>query len=238
MSRGAPMEVAFLLAGLVFVAFGLLVLYSEAQARRGALEVPGEVIGFSIGQSASNGASYHSVAQYAGTDGRTRYVEGSVGSSSPLGSLGDAVTVLVQPDDPERATIKSSLTSVVGAAIALMGLASCIVFFAVFRLSAISIAGAVAVVGMAAYKLGSSVREKPMSLQAWRDYKKAVLRPRVFTDDTKQEIRWAFPWRHFWTTVFGIIAFRSFPIAGRKLSRRGNVLVGVSETVTGVKRVC
>jgi len=74
-----------------------------------------------------------------------------------------------------------------------MGLASCIVFFAVFRLSTISIAGAVAVVGMAAYKLGSSVREKPMSLQAWRDYKKAVLRPRVFTDETKDEIRWADP---------------------------------------------
>jgi len=187
------MEVVFLLVGLVFVAFGLLVLYSEAQARRGALEVPGEVIGFSNGQSASGGASYHCVAQYGGIDGRTRYVEGSVGSSSPLGSVGDAVTVLVRPDDPERATIKSLLTSVVGAVLALMGLASCIVFFAVFRLSTISIAAAIAVVGVAAYKLGTSVREKPMSLQAWRDYKKAVLRPRVFSEETKQEIRWADP---------------------------------------------
>ncbi len=187
------MEVVFLLVGLVFVAFGLLVLFSEAQARRGACEVPGEVIGFSIGQSASGGASYHCVAEYAGMDGRRRYVEGSVGSSSPLGSVGDAVTVLVQPDDPERATIKSSLSSVLGAVLALMGLASCIVFFAVFRLSTISIAGAVAVVGVAAYKLGSSVREKPMSLHAWRNYKNAVLRPRVFSEETKQEICWADP---------------------------------------------
>jgi hypothetical protein len=187
------MELVFLLVGLVFVAFGLLVLYSEGQARRGALEVPGEVIGLSTGQGASSGASYHCVAAYGGTDGRRRYVEASVGSSSPLGAVGDPVTVLVQPDDPERATIKSALTSVVGAALALMGLASCIVFFAVFRLSAISIAGAVAVVGVAAYKLGNSVRDKPMSLQAWRDYKKAVLRPRVFTDETKGEIRWADP---------------------------------------------
>jgi hypothetical protein len=107
--------------------------------------------------------------------------------------VGDAVRVLVRSDDPERAVIKSSLTSAVGAVLALMGLASCIVFFAVFRLSTISIAGAVAVVGVAAYKLRGSVRDKPMSLQAWRDYKNAVLRPRVFTDETKREIRWADP---------------------------------------------
>src|SRR5207249_11277668 len=100
----------------------------------------------------SGGPSYYSVAEYVGMDGRKRYVESSVGSSSPLDAVGDAVTVLVQPDDPEKAVLKSSLTYVLGAALALMGLASCIVFFAVFRATTFSIAGAVGVATWAAYK--------------------------------------------------------------------------------------
>ena len=188
------MEILFLLVGLVFLAFGVAIVLFEARARRGAWAVPGEVIGFSTGKGVGSGApSYHPVAEYAGMDGRQRYLEGSVGSSSPLGAVGDAVTVLVQPDDPEKAVLKSSLTYVIGAALALMGLASCIVFFAVFRATTFSIVGAVGVVTWTAYKFRGSMREKPMSLQAWRKYKDAALRPRVFTDASKAEIPWADP---------------------------------------------
>jgi hypothetical protein len=188
------MEILFLLVGLLFIALGLLMLVSELRTWRGAREVPGQVIGFSTGRSGDSGApSFYSVAEYVGPDGHNRYVQGSVGSSSPLHSVGDAVTVLLQPDDPNKATIKSSLSYVLGGVVALMGLTSCIVFFAVFRLTTFSLAGAVAVVSLGAWKLRGSLRDKPMSLQAWRDYKSRLFGPRTFTDETKGTIPWADP---------------------------------------------
>jgi uncharacterized protein DUF3592 len=184
-------EIAFLLVGLFLAALGVAIVVSEARARSGAWTVPGEVIGFSTGKSrASGSASYYPVAQYVGVDGLQRYVEGSVGSSSPLVAVGDAVTVLVHPD-PEKALIKSALSYLIGAVLAVMGLVSCIVFFAVFRASTLSIAGAVGVVTWAAFKLRRSMRDKPLSVEAWRKYKDEALRPRVFTEANKAEIQWA-----------------------------------------------
>src|SRR5207237_5773811 len=55
---GSPMQIVFLLVGLVFVAFGVAVVLAEARARQGAWAVPGEVIGFSTGQSGASGASF------------------------------------------------------------------------------------------------------------------------------------------------------------------------------------
>jgi hypothetical protein len=85
------------------------------------------------------------------------------------------------------------LTYVLGAAIALMGLTSCIVFFTVFRATTFSIVGAAGMVTWGAYKFRRSMRAKPMSLQAWRQYKDEALRTRVFTDATRTEIPWADP---------------------------------------------
>src|SRR6266446_1898836 len=186
------MEIVFLLVGLVFVAFGLLIVASEARQRGGASEVRGEVVGFSTGQSGASGAaSFHAVVQYPGPDGQVRYVEGIVGSSAPLGSVGDAVTVLVHQDDPASATMKSSLSYALGVVLALMGLASCTVFFVVSRVNTFSLAGAVIVVGCGAWKLREWLRERPMALQAWREQKRKLFRPRVYTEATKAEIPWA-----------------------------------------------
>src|SRR5438067_10872430 len=127
--RGSDMEILFLFVGLMFIVFGLLVLGAEVRTRRGACEVQGEVVRFSRADGGASGALYfHPVAQYVGLDGTTRYVEGSVGSSSPLESVGDAVTVLAQPDDPEKAAVKSALSYVLGVVVVLMGVASCTVF--------------------------------------------------------------------------------------------------------------
>jgi len=53
-------EILFLLVGLVFVAFGVAVVLSEASARHGAWVQQGEVIGFSSGKGGGSGApSYH-----------------------------------------------------------------------------------------------------------------------------------------------------------------------------------
>jgi len=184
------MEILFLFVGLAFLAVGVAVVVSEARARRGTVPVPGEVVGFSNAKSAAGAPSYRAVASYVGPDGRTRYVESSVGSSAPLASVGDSVTVLVRPEEPEHAALQSPLSYVIGAAIAAMGAVSCVVFFAVFRLTTFSVGTAVAVVGWGAWKMRGSLRDKPMSLQAWKQYKDGSLRPRVFTEERKSDIPW------------------------------------------------
>jgi len=187
-------EIAFLLVGLVLTALGVAILISEARARSGASPLPGEVVGYSTGKSrASGGTAYYPVAQYVGMDGVTRYIEGSVGSSSPLGVVGDAVTVLVHPEDPEKAVLKSSLTYAMGGVLAAMGLGSCIVFFATFRSTSWSIAGAVGVLAWAAWKTRGLLRDKPLSAEAWQKLKNESFRPRIFTEATKGSIAWADP---------------------------------------------
>lgn len=186
------MEIIFLLVGLLFVAIGAALVVSEARTRIGAMEVPAELVGFSTGKSAS-GASFHAVARYAGLDGQTCYLESSIGSSTPLGCVGDRLSVFVQPSDPAKAEVKSPLTYVLGAVLAAMGLVCCVVFFAIFRITAFSIAGAVAVVGWGAWKLHGALRGMPMSAQAWREYKSRAIGPRIFTDASKGEIAWANP---------------------------------------------
>jgi Protein of unknown function (DUF3592) len=187
------MQIIFLLVGLGFVAVGILLVAQDARMRRGAHQVRGEVVGFSKGPRGDQSGSFYAVAQYSGPDGQTRYLEASVGSSSPLGAVGDAVTILVHPEDPQRAAIKSSLPSVIGGALALMGIVSCAVFFATFRADAFSMAGAVTVVGWGAWKLHGARRDKPMPMAEWREYKRKLLAPRIFTEATKQEIAWADP---------------------------------------------
>ena len=220
------MEILFLFVGLMFIVFGLLVLGAEVRTRRGACEVQGEVVGFSRADGGASGALYfHPVAQYVGLDGTTRYVEGSVGSSSPLESVGDAVTVLARPDDAENASIKSSLSFILGAVVVLMGLVSCTVFFAIFRISTFSVAGAVVVVSCGAWKLHGAIRDKPLSLAAWRDYKARLLRARIFTDATKGQIPWADP-AALRTAVANQKAANRFAIPFFLLSGVGLVLLG------------
>ena len=181
------MEIAFLFGGLPFLAIGILVVVREHRERRGTVAMPATLTGFSTG---ARDGYYHSVAEFVGIDGVTRYVESSVGSSTPIGFVGDPVTVLVNSTDPERAVFQSSLSYVLGAAVAAMGLASCAVFFAIFRPTTFSLAGAAVVTALTTYKVLGSRRSKTLSLEAWREKTKA-LRPRVYTTATKSEIRWA-----------------------------------------------
>ena len=192
------MEVVLLIGGLFFLAFGALFLFDEARNRRGAISVPAELAGFSVGQSGASGASFfHAVARYPGLDGQLRYVESSVGSSSPLGSVGDRLTVLVHPADPEKAAIKSSLTYLLGTVLALVGLGCCALFFAIFRVTPFSLAGAAAVVGVSAWKTRGFVhdlfRNSSIASRAWNEYRSSVAGAKTFTDATKGTIRWAQP---------------------------------------------
>jgi len=186
-------EIVFLLVGLAFAVIGVAITISEARARSGASAVSGELVGYSKKSGASGGASYHPVAEYVGLDGLKRYVEGSVGASSPLGAVGDAVTVLVHPDDPEKAVLKSSLTYWMGGVLAAMGLACCTVFFATFRATTWSITGALGVLAWGAYKMRGLFRDKPLSMEAWQKYKADTLGSSVFTEANKASIPWAEP---------------------------------------------
>jgi Protein of unknown function (DUF3592) len=185
------MQIAFLYVGLFFVAVGVAIVVAETRARIGATRVPARVVGFSTGREKSS--SFYAVAAYEAPDGVRRYVEGTVGSSSPIGGVGDSVTVLVRPADPEHAVVESLLTYVVGAVLAAMGLASCVVFFVVFRADTLSLVAAAGVTACLAYKIRGAWRATPMPLDAWRQYKAAITGPRVFTDATKANIAWADP---------------------------------------------
>jgi hypothetical protein len=181
------MEIVLLFAGLAFLAIGIFAIVWEMKGRAGAVPVPATVVGFSAG---SRDGYYHSVAEYVGLDGVHRYVESSVGSSTPLGSVGDTVTVLLKHSEPEQAIFQSSLSYGIGAVVAAMGLASCVVFFATFHATRFSLGSAAVVTALTAYKVLGAKRSKTLSLQQWRE-KRNELRGGVYTDATKNEIRWA-----------------------------------------------
>ena len=186
------MEIIFLLTGIPFVALGALMMLSEAKARRNAIPARGRVVGFSLKQQDS-GESFHTVAEFLGTDGRRRYLESVVGSSVPMGNIDDPITVLLQPDDPESATIQSSLVYLLGGVLALLGAASCTVFFATFRAGWWSVAAALALTLFGAYKLRSVILESDMTFGAWREVLNKALRARVFTENGRGQIQWAEP---------------------------------------------
>jgi hypothetical protein len=185
------MQIAFLYIGLLFAALGIALLVSEVKARIGATLVAGRVVGFSNGNGKSS--SYYAVAEYEGPDGVRRYVESSVGSSSPLGGVGDRVTVLVHPAEPDRAVVASPLTYVIGAVIAAMGFGCCAVFFVAFRADTFSVVSACAVTVYLGYKVLSALRKTPASRDVWQKYKTAIGSSRVFTDANKSTIAWADP---------------------------------------------
>ncbi len=119
------------------------------------------------------------------TDGQTRYAESTVGSSSPIGSVGDAVCVLIDPSDAEKAAIKSSLPYVLGAVLVAAGIAACAVFLAGFTVTPPSALAAAAVVGLCVWNLRAWPRDKLLIDQTRRRG------PRVFTEASRNQIRWA-----------------------------------------------
>ena len=189
------MEIVFLLAGLPFVAIGALMVVSEVKARRNAVPAPGRVVGFSLKQQGSGEDSFHTVAEFVGADGRRRYVESVVGSSVPSGKVDDAITVLLRADDPESATIQSSMMHLLGGVLVLLGAASCTVFFATFHAGWWSVATALAVTLFGAWKLRSTILESDMPFGAWREVLSKALRARVFKEDGRGQIQWAEPAR-------------------------------------------
>ena len=49
------------------------------------------------------------------------------------------------------------------------------------------------IAGALTLKIKNAWRKQPLSPEAWREYKKQILSPRVFTDESKTQIAWADP---------------------------------------------
>jgi len=187
-------EIAFLFVGLAFIAVGAIITFSELQARRGTQPVHAQVIGFSTGKSKNPlSPTLYSVAEYVGLDGRKYYIEGSIGSSAPLHALGDTVTVLVRPDDPVAAVLRSRLSYFLGLIFLAMGLASVLVFWATFQVEFVSLVLAAVVTGGLGLKIKKAWRRRSLSMAEWQDYKRQIFPPKVFTDQSKGQISWADP---------------------------------------------
>jgi hypothetical protein len=188
------MEIVFLLVGSVFVVIGLAIVYSEIKARRGTQRAIGNVIGYSTGPKRDRvTASFYSVAEYIGLDGRKRYIESSVGSSAPLHAVGDAVTILVNAEEPQKSVFQSTLSLIIGCVIASMGMACVVIFAITFQANTYSLIMAAAVLIATVVKLKSLRRKVPLSWTMWQEYKKQSLGTKVFDEHAKDNIAWADP---------------------------------------------
>ena len=184
------MEILFLWVGLPFIAIGALVIHAEAGARRGGVSVAGRITGYSRPKGDSD-APYHAVAEFVGQDGQSRLIESAVGSSAPIGRVGDPVSILIRPGEPENAVFQSPATYIIGGVLALLGAACCLVFLTTFRIDLFSIATSTAVTAFVAYKIHGVWRKQPISLSAWRAIKEKALRGRVIAAESRNEIAWA-----------------------------------------------
>jgi len=183
-------EVLFLWVGLPFIAIGAWVILAEARSRRGGVSVAGRITGYSRPKSDTD-ASYHAVAEFVGQDGQRHLIESAVGSSAPIGRVGDAVSVLIRPGEPESAVFKSPATYIIGGVLALLGAACCLVFLTTFRVDLFSIVTAAVVTTFVAYKLHGVWRKQPISLSDWKAIKERALRGRVIVAESRDEIAWA-----------------------------------------------
>src|SRR5262245_45309489 len=149
-TRLAFMQVVLLIAGLLFLAVGVSIVVLEAPALRSGVPVRGRLAGHSE-RAGDSGAMFHAVIEFVDLAGRRRLCESAVGSNVPLGRVGDPVRVVLHPGHPDRATVASPVTYVIGIVIAILGAVSCAIFFATFRsdlFSVLTSAAVVAVVGV------------------------------------------------------------------------------------------
>jgi hypothetical protein len=97
----------FGLVGTIFLAVAFFTVRSELNYRKGAIRVPGIVVDLVPTRGSKGGTLYKPVFEFADLDDRMHRVTGSLASSPPSFERNEAVTVLYQPEDPEKAQIDS-----------------------------------------------------------------------------------------------------------------------------------
>ena len=122
---GAPL--ILFIVGLPFFGVGAGLTYQQVLFRQGALEVPGEVIGFS--ENCDDGCSYSPVVRFMTLEGESVTYYSSYSSSPPEYKVGEVVNILYKSENPGKALIvgEGSLLRFIfmgiGGAVILAGLA-------------------------------------------------------------------------------------------------------------------
>ena len=186
------MQILLLWAGLALLAVGASIVVLELRALRSGAAVTGRIAGHSERPSAS-GPMYHAVIAFVDVQGRNRLIESPLGSGVPIGRVGDAVRVVPGPDDPDRATVESPLTCVVGGIVALMGGVCCGVFFATFHADLLSAGASVVVTALAGIKLHALRARRPETLPSWKRIRDQAISSRTIDPEAKNAIPWASP---------------------------------------------
>jgi hypothetical protein len=183
-------QILLLWAGLGFLAVGVSIVLLERGALRAGVAAAGHIAGYAQ-RGSSSGTMYHAVIAFVDLQGRNRLIESPVGSGVPMGRVGDAVRVLLQRDDADRATVESRLTSVLGGVVALMGATCCGVFFATFRVDVLSVAASVVVTGLLGFKLHALRARMPEKLPTWSAIRDEAIHSRTIDAAAAKEIPWA-----------------------------------------------
>jgi len=100
---GAPLFV--ILFGLIFFAIGFGLTYQQYNLRRNGLEAQGMVTQL-VENCDDEGCTYSPVVAFTTQDGRSATYSSTFSSSPPAYQVGEVVTLLYRPDNPQKALIK------------------------------------------------------------------------------------------------------------------------------------
>jgi hypothetical protein len=97
--------VYILLFGLIFFGIGSWLTYQQRTFERQGAQAGGEVTGLSS-RCDSDGCTYSPVVRFSTQTGGTVSFESTYSSSPPAYDVGEEVTVIYSPDNPEKAVIQ------------------------------------------------------------------------------------------------------------------------------------
>jgi len=115
-----------LLAGTALLAFGVYTSRTLLSLEASGLRTAGSVTSLSPSRSSDGGTTYHPLVSYRDSAGRTVVFRDSTGTNPPLYRVGEVVTVLYLPGEPDRAIIDRGLWNWLPAVILyVLGAAAC-----------------------------------------------------------------------------------------------------------------
>lgn len=131
----------FMLFGLVFFAIGSGMTMRQRALEMQGIEVPGIVVGLQENYD-SDGSTYTPIVQFRMGSGQSIEFASSYSSSPPAYRVGETVTVVYPPENPEKAIIKGDGQFLHIIFMLLGGIVAAIGFFQVFsKFRALAIIG-------------------------------------------------------------------------------------------------
>jgi len=111
-------------------------------------------------------------------------------SGVPIGRVGDPIRVVLHPESPERVTIESPITYVIGVVLALFGVVSCAIFFVTFRWDTFSVITSLVVAAYAGVRLHTLRARSQGAITSWRKIRESIL-SRTINLEARAQIPWA-----------------------------------------------